>query len=120
MTDRGAQPHSRCAITGEVLPESKVVSLDHLRPSLVARIRRDHPQLPDQAAIRRRELDRYRMVYVEELLRAERGELTELDAEVARSLAEGELVSQNVESDYAEVRTLGERLSDALAAYGGS
>jgi uncharacterized membrane protein len=115
-----APARSRCAITGEELPSHRLVAVDHLRPSLAARIRQDHPDLPDQAAISRREADRYRALYVEDLLRAERGELTELDAEVARSLAEGDFVSQNIEADYAEVSTFGEKLSDALAFYGGS
>lgn len=117
---KSAQAHWRCAITGEELPENKLVALDHLRPSLVERIRQDYPDLADDAAISRREADRYRVLYVEELLRQERGELTKLDAEVARSLAQGEFVSQNVEAGYAEARTFGERLSDALAAFGGS
>ena len=120
MSHRSAPARSRCAITGEELPSHRLVAVDHLRPSLAARIRQDHPDLPDQAAISRREADRYRALYVEDLLRAERGELTELDAEVARSLAEGDFVSQNIEADYAEVSTFGEKLSDALAFYGGS
>jgi uncharacterized membrane protein len=57
---------------------------------------------------------------VDEVLRQERGELTELDRQVAHSLAQGELVSQNVEDDLREARTLGERLSDGLARFGGS
>jgi len=120
MSHRSAPARSRCATTGEELPSHRLVAVDHLRPSLAARIRQDHPDLPDQAAISRREADRYRALYVEDLLRAERGELTELDAEVARSLAEGDFVSQNIEADYAEVSTFGEKLSDALAFYGGS
>lgn len=37
------------------------------------------------------------MRYVEEFLRQERGELTRLDKEVARSLAEGITVTENIE-----------------------
>src|SRR4051794_2781328 len=76
MSHRSAPARSRCAITGEELPSHRLVAVDHLRPSLAARIREDHPDLPDQAAISRREADRYRALYVEDLLRAERGELT--------------------------------------------
>jgi uncharacterized membrane protein len=120
MSDRAhAGARARCAITGEEISPGKLVSLDHLRPSLVARVRQDFPDLPDHAAISRQEANRYLKVYVEELLPAERGDLTRLDAEVARSLAQGELISQNVETD-AEARTTGERLSDALASFGGS
>jgi uncharacterized membrane protein len=94
--------------------------LDHLRPALVDRIMQDYPTLASDARISRGAVDHYRTLYVEELLRQERGELTKLDKEVARSLAEGAMVSTNPEENYDENRTLGEHLSDALAAFGGS
>ncbi|WP_262265783.1 DUF1003 domain-containing protein [Microvirga yunnanensis] len=109
-----------CPITGETYSGHTSVVLDHLHPSLVERIRQDHPTLTSDARISRAAADRYRMLYVEELLRQERGELTKLDREVARSLAEGVTVSANVEESYDENRSLGERLSDGLAAFGGS
>ena len=91
--------------------------VDHLRPTIADRIRQDQPLLGPDALISRAEADRYRSLYVEEVLRTERGELTELDRQVARSLEQNEIVSQNVEKDYGEERTLGERLSDGLASF---
>lgn len=109
-----------CSITGEAHPDRDLILLDHLRPALAERIRKDHPGLATDARISRTAADRYRMLYVEELLLQERGELTKLDREVARSLAEGVPVSTNVEENFDEARTFGERLSDAIAAFGGS
>jgi uncharacterized membrane protein len=79
-----------------------------------------HPALAADSCISRAAVDQYRLRYVEELLRQERGELTKFDSEVARSLAEGSMVSANVEESYDQRRTLGERLLDGLAAFGGS
>ena len=109
-----------CPITGEAYSARMSVLLDHLHPSLADRIRQDHPALTADARISRTAADRYRTLHVEELLRQERGELTQLDKEVARSLAEGAMVSTNTEEHYDEARTLGERLSDGLASFGGS
>ena len=111
---------SRCEITGEHLSKRELVTLDHLHPALADRIKNDFPALHADALISRKEADRYRILYVEELLKQERGELTEIDKQVARSLAEGEMVSQNVEEDYKGTRTLGERMADGLATFGGS
>jgi hypothetical protein len=80
----------------------------------------DHPTLTTDARITHAAADRYRKLHVEKLLRRERGELTQLDQEVAQSLAEGAMVSSNTEEHYDEARTLGERLSDGLADFGGS
>jgi uncharacterized membrane protein len=110
----------RCELTGRLLPRRDLVVLDHLRPTVADRVRKDFPSIQPDGLISRDEADRYRSLYVDEVLRQERGELTELDRQVAHSLAQGELVSQNVEDDLREARTLGERLSDGLARFGGS
>jgi uncharacterized membrane protein len=118
--DQQRQPKEsrRCELSGELLPrQSWWCSTVCGRRS---RIRQDYPLLGPDALISRAEADRYRSLYVEEVLRTERGELTELDRQVARSLEQNEIVSQNVEKDYGEERTLGERLSDRLASFGGS
>ncbi|WP_445503509.1 DUF1003 domain-containing protein [Microvirga sp. G4-2] len=109
-----------CPITGKSYPQRELVVLDHLHPALVDRILSEHPSLTMDARISREAVDRYRMLHVEELLRQERGELTKLDQEVTRSLAEGAMVSTNVEASYDKRRTIGEKLSDGLAAFGGS
>ena len=72
-----------CPITGEAYSARMSVLLDHLHPSLADRIRQDHPALTADARISRTAADRYRTLLVEELLRQERGELTQLDKEVA-------------------------------------
>jgi uncharacterized membrane protein len=109
-----------CAISGKERPRSDLVSLETLRPSLVDRIRIDHPSLPTDALISRAELARYRTVYVEELLKAEHGELTELDRQVAESIASHDTLAENIDAEFDVQRTLGERLSDHLASFGGS
>ncbi|WP_069307665.1 DUF1003 domain-containing protein [Methylobrevis pamukkalensis] len=97
-----------------------MVPLDRLRPAISAMILRDHPDLAADALIRRTEANRYRIAYVEELIRSERGELSDLERQVTRSLVEGELVSRNVEAEADARRSFGERVSDGLAAFGGS
>jgi uncharacterized membrane protein len=94
--------------------------LETIRPSLADRIRQDYPGLGSDALVSRREIARYRAIYVEELLKAESGDLTEIERKVAESLATHETLAENVEADYEEKRTLGERLSDHLASFGGS
>jgi uncharacterized membrane protein len=109
-----------CAITNRELPKKYLVRLDEVRPSLAERIRADHPDLGDDALIDRNEINRYRNLYVEQLLREEHGEFSELDRQVAESIANQETIAENVEEDFLEHRTLGQRLSDHLASFGGS
>jgi uncharacterized membrane protein len=109
-----------CAVTGRQRPRRELVRLDDLRPALAERIRADHAGLADDALIDRGEVNRYRSLYVEEMLRQEHGEFSELDREVAESIAKQDTIAENVEDDFLEHRTLGQRLSDGLASFGGS
>src|SRR4029077_3911167 len=109
-----------CTISGKERPRRDLVSLETLRPSLAERIRTDHPNLSPDALISRVELARYRTLYVEELLKAEHGELTELDRQVAESIATHDTLAENTDEEFDDRRTLGERLSDHLASFGGS
>jgi uncharacterized membrane protein len=108
------------SISGRMYRKRQLVRIDSLRPSLAERIQRDYPDLPTNAKISYGELARYQMLYVEELLQQEHGEFTELDREVAESIARQETIAENTEEEYEEHRTVGERLSDHLASFGGS
>jgi hypothetical protein len=111
---------ARCAITGRDLPRHELVHMDELRPSLVDRIRREHPDLKPDAVVARSEVARFRSLYVDEMLRDESGEVSELERRVAASLSGSEMLSRNIEAQFEEERTLGEVLSDRLASFGGS
>jgi uncharacterized membrane protein len=108
------------AISGRTYRKRQLIRIDSLRPSLADRIRRDFPDLPPNAKISYGELARYQMLYVEELLQQEHGEFSELDREVAESIARQDTIAENTEEEFDEHRTLGERLSDHLASFGGS
>ena len=116
----GQQDRFQCALTGRDMARKDLVNIDTVRPSLVARIRKDHPNLAEAALVSAEELARYRSLYVQQMLSAESGERSDIDRQVAQSLAKQETLSQNIEAGFAENRTLGERLSDILAKFGGS
>jgi uncharacterized membrane protein len=65
-------------------------------------------------------LNRYRGQYVHSLLESEKGELTSLENEVLTSLHDHETLSKNVDTEVEREWTLGERLADRIAAFGGS
>jgi uncharacterized membrane protein len=108
------------AISGRRYRKRDLVDIDQLRPTLAERIRADYPDLPQNAKISRSELSRYRMLYVEELLQTEHGEFSELDRQVAESISRQDTIAENTEEEFEEHRTIGERMSDILASFGGS
>jgi len=109
-----------CAISGALRPRKDLVAFETLRPNLAERIRQDYPDLPTDALISRRELARYRQLYVEEGLKQEHGEISELERQVAESIAKADTLAENIEEEFAEKRTIGELMADHVASFGGS
>ncbi len=62
----------------------------------------------------------FRYLYVQKLLEKERGDLSELDREVLDSLSRHELLSSSENEEFESDLTFGQRLSDRMAAFGGS
>jgi uncharacterized membrane protein len=110
----------RCALTGIERPIAELMPLDALSPGFAASIRAIHPELAADALISRAELARLRDRHIRDLLAAEHGEVTALEEQVAASIANADTISSDVAAEFAERRTLGERLSDGLALFGGS
>lgn len=116
----GKKKYGTCAISGAETPRKNLVSLETLRPSLAERILADFPQLTEHSLISRTELARYRTRYVEEILREEHGEYSDLDREVVESIARQDTIASDTDDEFDEKRSFGERVSDGLASFGGS
>jgi uncharacterized membrane protein len=112
--------HGTCAVTGQRLPARDLVPVAVVRPPLIERIRADHPDVPPDGFVSRALVAEYRGRLVEELLHEERGEITDLEREVVESLRRHETIGRDVESEFDEKRTFGERVSDRIAEFGGS
>ncbi len=108
------------AITGATLKKKDAIHFDDMRPSLAEFMRQKHPGLRSDDYISRKVVDDYRGQYIAELLRDERGELSNLEDEVVESLKSHDTLAENIEEDYEEKRSLGDRVADVVATFGGS
>ncbi len=109
-----------CAVCGKNFPAHELVSGALVRDTVAAEIRHDHPEWTEASQICRNDLAHYRAQYVHALLVAEKGELSELEQEVVRSLQTHETLAADVDSDYEETWSFGEKLADRIADFGGS
>ena len=91
---RGAKKRDVCFVSGQVLSRKELVAVDTLRPTLIEALRADYPDMPEDAKISRRALNRLRGKYVEQLLRNERGEISSLEREVIESLERHETLAE--------------------------
>ncbi len=113
-------PTRVCAVCGKTFPAQAVIPGELVRSEVAEQIRTAVPQWSAEAFICREDLARYRSAYVHSLLESEKGELSSLESDVLRSLREHELLSTDVEAELDRRGTLGERLADRIATFGGS
>ena len=116
--------HRNAAVTCQVCKQSRpareTLPGSLVRDSLVELIRRKLPEWSAEAPICFPCLNRFRSEYVAEEIAKETGALTRLEEEVVRSLRETELVAEDLNRQYEEGLTLGDRTADRVAAFGGS
>ena len=109
-----------CAICGKVFAERDIVAGAVIRETIIQEIRKEYPNWSSEDSICRFDLTKFRTKYVHSLLESEKGELNYLEHEVLDSLREHELLSKNIEKEYEQEWTFGERLADRIATFGGS
>ncbi len=113
-------PSYVCTVCGETKGHDFMMPYELIRPSVIATIRKERPDLADGGHICIADLNRFLSRHLQDVLSEERGELTRLDADVIQSLAEHETVSANVNDELDENNTFGERLADKITGFGGS
>jgi len=109
-----------CAICGKTFPLKDLVQGGTIRDAVAQEIVRDYPQWSSERYICRQDLAKYRSQYVHFLLESEKGELTDLEQEVLHSLREHDLLSKNVDAEFEQTWSFGEKLADRIAEFGGS
>jgi uncharacterized membrane protein len=115
-----AKEAKTCAVCGKSFALRDLVPGIAVRDVIAKEILREHPDWSQEKFICRTDLNRFRSTYVHNLLESEKGDLTTLEQEVVQSLRDHETLSKNVDTEFEEDWTVGERLADRIATFGGS
>lgn len=109
-----------CAVCRQAKPIHDLTPAELVRPALSDLIRHDCVDWNNHSWICHADLHRYTAKLIENMLTEERGELGRLDVEVLTSLRENEITVKNINEQLAGQYTLGERMADRMAEFGGS
>jgi len=115
-----ARKTATCGFCRRVKAQSDCVPIERVTPSVAALLDSDRPAWRETGWICRKDLQDYRRRALEDMLRRERGTLSELDRMVVESVSDREILARNVEESYEEHITFGERLADRMAGFAGS
>lgn len=106
-------------ISKKEFPIADKISAKTIRNPILALIQADYPDFDTDKFIAIPELNMYREKYISNYLVVEIGELSNLEAKVIGSLNEDKSLVSTVEDDIG-VRTIGQKVADKVAAFGGS
>lgn len=110
-----------CAVTGRSYPPGRLRRVSAVPVAIATALRDKHPGLTDDSLIGPDALNEARLEYVRQLLEKQLGSLTHLDEEVLESLRHQELLIEHPAQIEADTPlTVGQRISDKLAEFGGS
>ena len=109
-----------CQVCKRAKTMDEVLYGELVRPSVVETIRKRYPEWSDSGYICLNDLNHFRAEYIEDVLEEDKGELSLLESEVVRSMAEHELLSRDIESEFEEKLSFGQRMADRVAEFGGS
>lgn len=112
--------HPACQVCGKTLHRSELMPAALVRPSLTEVIARTVPAWSEKSYICLADLSAFRQRYVEGLLAAELGEIAELEGSVVERIARHEGLAVDVDRQADEERSLGQRVADRVASFGGS
>jgi uncharacterized membrane protein len=109
-----------CQVCKKPKKLSEVLTAELVREPIVDNIKKEYPDWSTSGYICLFDLNRFRADYVEDIIERDKGELSTLEEQVVKSLHEQELLSKNINIEYEKQLTLGERLADKIADFGGS
>ena len=107
-------------LSGKQFPVQEKITAKSVRTPILDVIKDVHPHFNDDGCLSITELSHYRHRYLETSLQQELGSLSNLEKEVLEAMRQGELISENVDSEANEKITFGQKLSDKIASFGGS
>ncbi|ALW86740.1 hypothetical protein AUC43_17640 [Hymenobacter sedentarius] len=119
MSERLLSPTFISSCSGQEFPVSERVSARTLRPALLQLIQQDNPKFTADGSLAMSELNQYRRKYIQSYLLREVGELNELEQTVLDHLQNDHTLTDKLEEEQ-ESLTLGQRLADQIADFGGS
>jgi uncharacterized membrane protein len=109
-----------CQICKTDKPFAEMLSAELVRPSVVKVISKSHPDWKADGYICLSDLNQFRAKCIEAVVESGKGELSTMEEQVIRSLKEYDILSSNINVEFDRQLTLGEKLADKIAVFGGS
>lgn len=110
----------RSDISNKEFPTSEKISAKTIRHSVLNVIQKENPHFTHEGHLSRSELNHYRQQAMSDYLVKEVGKLTKREKTVLSSLASNTTLTNKLDANDQQPLTLGQRVADKVATFGGS
>jgi len=111
---------TKSSVSGKDIRQNESVKAEDIRDSLFRFIQKAHPSFTESSIISIEELNSFRRTYITQLVLEEKGELAKVDLDVLEAIQNNSVLTENLEAMNEKELTLGQRMADAIATFGGS
>jgi len=115
-----SHPTQTCPVCGQKKPVRQTVPASLVRSALSDMIAARVPAWGPESFICLSCLNRFRTDYVKHEMEKDLGELSALEQDVVQSIHDNEIIADNLNEQFDRTLTIGERISDKVAEFGGS
>ncbi|WP_339714060.1 DUF1003 domain-containing protein [Cyclobacterium amurskyense] len=98
----------------------EVVNGNEIRDGIFDFIKSQYPDFSRESNISIGELNKYRRLYLTKLIEQEKGDLAAIDKDVMDAIRNNSILSENLQEDIDTAISLGQRMADKIASFGGS
>ena len=109
-----------CQICKKTKKSSEIIPAELVSEPVSDTIRQSYSEWSNDGYICISDLNRFRAQHVKNVLETEKGELSNLEHQVMKSLEEHEILSKNINEEFEQKLTFEEKIADRLAAGAGS
>ncbi len=107
-------------LTNKEIRKGEEVKGQDLREGIFNIIKSEYPDFNKDCYITLDDLNHFRRIYLSSLLTQERGELAIVDKDVMEAIKNNSILTENIEDKIEGKLTVGQKLADKIAAFGGS
>lgn len=107
-------------ISGKEIREEESQKGEDLMIEIYNLIKYDYPNFDKDKYISLNELNYYRRIYLTSLIEQENGELALIDKDVVEAVKNNSILSENIQEKVESKLTLGQKIADKVADFGGS
>lgn len=107
-------------ISNKEIKHGEAVNGHDIREGVFNLIKNEYPTFTDQSIISIEELNKYRRLYLTQLVEQEKGELAVIDFDVMQAIRNNSILTEKIQDQIDSNLTTGQKVADHIASFGGS